>query len=49
MEPEFKAQTLRAMQGIVDGYHKLYLNLTPGKTLGLPHSSVIILNVWGTK
>ncbi|CAN5470213.1 hypothetical protein BH09BAC6_BH09BAC6_29400 [soil metagenome] len=49
MEPEFKAQTLRAMKGIVDGYLNLYLNVTPGKTLGMSHSSVIILNVRGTK
>ena len=47
--PEFKESTLTAMKGITDGYLKLYLNVTPGKTLGIPHTSIILLNVTGYK
>lgn len=37
------------LQGIVDGYFKLYINAIPGSTLGLPHSSRIYINVKGRK
>ncbi len=47
--PEFKKSTIAAMKGITDGYLKLYLNVTPGKTLGIPHTSIIFLNVAGYK
>ena len=47
--PEFKESTLTAMKGITDGYLKLYLNVKPGRTLGIPHSSIVLLNVSGTK
>jgi len=47
--PEFKKATEDAMKGITDSYLKLYLNTTPGKTLGIPHKSIIILNVTGVK
>jgi hypothetical protein len=49
MYPEFKESTIAAMKGITDGYLKLYLNITPGKTLGIPHTSIIFLNVSGTR
>jgi hypothetical protein len=49
MMPEFKNATIAAMKGITDGYLKLYLDIKPGKTLGIPHSSIVILNVTGTK
>lgn len=47
IESEFQASYLKAMKGIVDGYLKAYLKVTPGSTLGIPHSSIIILNVTG--
>jgi hypothetical protein len=47
--PEFKESTNTAMKGITDGYLKLYLNVTPGKTLGIPHTSIVLLNVTGYK
>jgi len=37
------------MKGITDSYLKLYLNVTPGKTLGIPHNTIVILNVTGIK
>lgn len=37
------------MKGIIDGYLKLYLDVTPGKTLGIAHTSVILLNVTGKR
>lgn len=46
---EFVASYNRAMRGITDGYLKAYLNVKPGSTLGIPHSSFIIVNVVGTK
>jgi hypothetical protein len=47
MSPEFKQAEIDAMKGITDGYLKLYLNTTPAKTLGIPHTSIIFLNVAG--
>lgn len=47
--PEYKETLDNAMKGITDGYLKLYLDVTPGKTLGIPHKSIIFLNVTGTK
>ena len=47
--PEFKEATISTMKGITDGYLKLYMNVKPGKTLGMPHTSIILLNVTGTK
>jgi hypothetical protein len=49
MMPEFKDATITAMKGITDGYLKLYLDVKPGKTLGISHSSIILLNVVGHK
>lgn len=49
MFPEFKESTESAMKGITDGYLKLYLKVIPGKTLGIPHTSIIMLNVSGEK
>lgn len=47
--PEFKESTLTAMKGITDGYLKLYLDVKAGKTLGIPHTSIVLLNVTGVK
>ncbi|MDO3625772.1 hypothetical protein [Mucilaginibacter sp. BT774] len=45
--PEFKASYEQVMRGIVDGYLMHYLDITPGKTLGISHSTCILLNVAG--
>jgi len=49
ISPEFKKSTLDAMSGITDGYLKLYLKVSPARTLGIPHTSIIFLNVVGYK
>jgi len=49
ISPEFKKSTLEAMSGITDGYLKLYLDVSPARTLGIPHTSIIFLNVVGYK
>lgn len=46
---EYKESTLKIIKGIIDGYLKAYIDVTPGKTLGIPHASVITLNVIGRK
>lgn len=49
MDEEDQKNAVRIMKGIMDGYLKLYLNITPGKTLGIPHDSLILLVVRGYK
>ena len=49
MMPEFKESTIATLKAITDGYLKLYLNVTPGKTLGIPHTSIVFLDVTGIK
>jgi len=49
LSPEFADSWIAAMKGITDGYLKLYLDIKPGKTLGIPHTSIIFLNVVGYK
>ncbi|HTD39824.1 MAG TPA: hypothetical protein VK671_04330 [Mucilaginibacter sp.] len=43
----FKASYEQVMRGIVDGYLTRYLDVTPGKTLGIPHNTSVLLNVNG--
>lgn len=45
--PEYKAAYERIMKGIVNGYLQHYLEVTPGKTLGIAHTSSILINVTG--
>jgi hypothetical protein len=47
--PEFAKSTTATMKAITDGYLKLYLNVKPGTTLGIPHTTLIFLNVEGSK
>jgi len=47
--PEYKASTIQTLKGIIDGYLKFYLSVTPGSTLGIRHTSIVILNVVGRK
>ena len=45
--PEFLETKTKVVKGIIDVYLKNLLEVTPGNTLGFPHSSVINLNVKG--
>jgi hypothetical protein len=45
--PEFKDSYEQVMRGIVNGYLMHYLDITPGKTLGIPHTTCILLNIDG--
>ena len=47
--PEFEESRLRTMKGIMEGYLQRLLKITPGKTLGIPHNSLILVNVQGIK
>jgi hypothetical protein len=47
--PEFKATYEQIMKGIINGYLQHYLEITPGSTLGIAHTSSILLNVLGKK
>ena len=49
MMPEYAKSTEETMRAITDGYLKLYLNIKPGKTLGIPHATLVFLNVEGSK
>jgi hypothetical protein len=49
MSPEFKDQLNATMKAITNGYLMRYLDVTPGETLGIPHNSIIFLNVAGYK
>jgi hypothetical protein len=40
---------LKVMKGVVDGYLTYYIKTTPGKTLGIPHASYILVRVKGIK
>jgi len=46
---EDKAQTEHIIKAIIDGYLKAYIAVTPGNTLGIPHTSMITINVTGKK
>lgn len=47
--PEFLETKTKVAKGIIDVYLKNLLDVTPGNTLGYPHSSVINLHVKGVK
>ncbi|MDB5151990.1 MAG: hypothetical protein JWR54_741 [Mucilaginibacter sp.] len=47
--PEFKATYEQVMKGIVNGYLQHYLEITPGHTLGISHTSYVLLNVTGKR
>ncbi len=49
VEPEFKESTDKTLKAIVDGYLSFYLKVTPGSTLGIKHTSRVLLNVAGRK
>jgi hypothetical protein len=45
--PEFKKAYEQIMKTITAGYLQHYLEVTPGKTLGIAHTSSILVNVTG--
>jgi hypothetical protein len=47
--PDEKENTIKIMKAIMDGYLTHYLDITPGKTLGIGHDSLILLVVRGYK
>ena len=47
--PEFEASRIKVMKGIMEVYLQPLLDITPGNTLGMPHTSEITLNVKGIK
>lgn len=49
VEPEFLETKTKVAKGIIDVYLKNILDITPGNTLGFPHSSLINLHVIGRK
>ncbi|MDB5287300.1 MAG: hypothetical protein JWR05_2249 [Mucilaginibacter sp.] len=46
---EFEARTNKTLRAIVNGYLTGYLDVTPASTLGMPHSSIVIMHVKGIK
>lgn len=46
---EFKDTYENVIRGIISGYLTKYLNVTPGNTLGIAHTSMIELNVTGKR
>lgn len=47
--PEFEESRKRIMMGIMEVYLQNLLEITPGSTLGMPHTSTIVVNVKGRK
>ena len=45
--PEFEERTKKNIRAIIVGYLAAYLKVTPGRTLSMPHCSIIILHVTG--
>jgi len=46
---EFEATYDKIIKSIIDGYVARYVNVIPGTTLGIPHTSIIVLNLTGKK
>jgi hypothetical protein len=46
--PEYYEKRKKVLEGIITVYLQNLLKVTPAKTLGIPHSSLITLNVAGT-
>jgi len=49
IDDEFRESRTRVLKGIIDVYLQKYLTITPGKTLGIPHASEIMLYLKGVK
>jgi len=49
LEKEFEEPRRKVLQGIIDVYLQRFLDITPGKTLGIPHATEVMITVTGTK
>jgi hypothetical protein len=47
--PEYRTSNTKTLKAIIDGYLTAYLKVTPGNTLGIKHTSYIIVNLTGKK
>lgn len=47
--PEFEKSTTQTIKSILSGYVARYVNVTPGSTLGIPHTSIVLINLRGKK
>lgn len=47
--PEFENRIKSTIRGIINGYLSAYLDTHPGKTFGIPHSTIVFMNVRGVK
>ncbi len=48
-EEEFRDNYIHLSTAVMNSYLAHYLNVTPGSTLGMPHASVISVNVTGKR
>jgi hypothetical protein len=49
LHQEFAASYPKIIQAIIDGYLKRYVEVTPGSTLGIRHTTIVLLTVNGKK
>jgi hypothetical protein len=49
LSPGYEQEQIATMKAITAGYLAHYLKATPGRTLGIPHTSFILLHVQGSK
>lgn len=49
IDEEFRESRTRVLKGIIDVYLQKYLKVTPGSTLGMPHTSEIMIYLKGRK
>jgi len=49
VDDEFRESRTRVLKGIIDVYLQKYLTIIPGKTLGIPHASEIMIYLKGKK
>ena len=47
--PEFEERINSTIRGVVNGYLSAYLDTYPGKTFGIPHSTIVFMNVRGVR
>ena len=47
--PEFEESRKKVLQGIIDVYLQNWMEIKPGTTLGMPHSTLIMLHVKGVQ
>lgn len=48
-DPDFEKYAVRNIKGIINGYLSYYVKAIPGQTIGIPHASMMVLNIIGIK